>query len=356
MQTERTDSSRRAARAPGTVTLMILLAAASAAPALAQGYGGTVDDILARGDILLSQERPTEAIIQFQEVRTLCPTPPQMVESLRGEARARAAMGELLQAAGLYEEAAAVFPDDPRVPDLLYAAGSSAYRGGDLPRAGRLLQRSLDSSPTSDLEPRVKFRLSQALRLQGQHARVIELLGDFEESHEKNVLLPNVLYTIAIAHHDLGDLASSEASYRRLIEEFPGTTAAVEAHYELGQVLAESGRPREATRHFRQYVDLNPGSPIAAKAYERAGDMLLFRSPRESAELYALARVKAKTNPEPGAPAMRPGRWLGLKSALAGFLARTWLLGILGVLLIGGIVLLVWILARARRRKAAPAA
>ena len=317
--------------------MLLLLLPAAASTVHAQGYGGAVEDILARGDIYLLQEMPREAVVQFQEVRTLCPTLPQMVESLRGEARARMAMGTPLQAAGLFEEAATIFENDPRVPDLLYAAGSASYRGGDTARAAGLLQRALDAGPTPDLVPRIKFTLSQALRLRGQNARAIELLSDFEELHPDHPVLPSILYTLAIAHHDVGDLATSESNYRRLIETFPGTQAATEAHLELAQVLAESGRSPEAAQLYRLYVDLSPGSPYAAKAYELAGDMLLFRSPKLSAEMYALARIKEKINPQPRTDVMKIGGWIDFKSTLAGLLARTWLVVILGAIVVAGI-------------------
>ena len=333
--------------------LLLLLLPAAASTVHAQGYGGTAEDILARGDILLIREKPREAIIQFQEIRTLCPTLPQMVESLRGEARARMSMGEPLQAAGLFEEAATIFENDPRVPDLLYAAGSASYRGGDTARAAGLLQRALDAGPTPDVVPRIKFRLSQALRLRGQNARAIEILGDFEERHPNHSLLPTILYTLAIAHHDLGDLVTSESYYRRLIESFPGTRASTEAHLELAQVLAEARRPREAAQWYRLYVDLNPGSPYAAKAFELAGDMLLFRSPKESVELYALARVKEKVNPQPRTDAMRIGGWIDFKSTLAGMLARIWLVVIMGAIVVAGLAWGARTIARMLRGRAA---
>ena len=349
----RAGSGRRQYPGGSLAALLVLLLPAAASTVHAQGYGGTVEDIIVRGDIFLIQEMPREAIVQFQEVRTLCPTLPQMVESLRGEARARLAMGVPLQAAGLFEEAATIFENDPRVPDLLYAAGSASYRGGDTARAAGLLQRALDAGPTLDLVPRIKFQLSQALRLRGQNARAIELLIDFEERYPDHALLPMILYTLAITHHDIGDLATSESNYRKLIETFPGTQASTEAHLELAKVLAESGRAREAAQMYRLYVDFSPGSPYAAKAYELAGDMLLFRSPRESAELFALARIKEKMNPQPRTDAMRIGGWIDFKSTLAGLLARTWLVVILGAIVVAALAWGARTLVRLFRRRTA---
>ena len=52
-------------------------------------------------------------------------------------------------------------------------------------------------------------------------------------------------------------------------------------------------------------------------ALERAADLLLLRTPKQSAQLYALARVKAKANPQPPIEELRPGRWLSAKEGLA---------------------------------------
>jgi tetratricopeptide (TPR) repeat protein len=336
--------------------LLLLFAAAVAwAPAArAQGFGGTVTDTLVRGDSLLTQRRPNEAIIQFQEARTLCPTPAESVHSLQGEAQARLALDELLPAAGLLEEAATTYPDDPRVPDLLYAAGSARYKAGDLDKSIELWRKALRKSPTPDLLPSVKFRLAQALRFRGGQGQqeVVEILKDFESSYPNSPLLPNALYTLAIAHHDLGKLQESETEYRALIERFPGRPAAIEAHFELAAVLVERGKRKEAADLYRRYVSLNPRSPEAAFALERAGDLTLLRDPKESFQLYAIASVKAKDNPPTDVPGLASSRWLPFKKGLAGALSRVWVLVVAGTLGAAGLALLAaWIVRRMRGRR-----
>jgi tetratricopeptide (TPR) repeat protein len=333
----------------------LVLAAFACAPAvLAQGYGGTVYDFLVRGDILLTQGKVNEAIVQFQEVRTLCPTPGETVQSLQGEGRARLVQGEFLQAAGLFEEAATRFPDDPRVPDLLYAAGMARIRGGQPAEGADLLQRALDRGPTPDVRPVILFQLSQALRTQGKPAEVIELLKNFEETYPDHHLLPNVLYTLAIAQHDLGNLKTSEELYRKVIDRFKGTPAAIEAHFELAAVFAEEGgHRRQAADFYRTYVSLNPSSPEAGAALERAADLLLLLAPRDSAQLYALAKVKADANPKPALPELGLSRWLPMKRTVADALSRTWVVVLLGLACLGGLFLAGRGLLRWTRRRAA---
>ena len=332
----------RLRRVLGPVVGLGLVLALPVPAARAQGFGGRVEDMLVRGDSLLVQQRPQEAIVQYQESRTLCPTPFEIVSALQGEGRARLLLGELLQAAGLFEEAVERFPGDPRVAELLYLAGSARKHSGDIEGGVALLRRALESSPTGDYEPIIRFQLAQAVRFLGRPDETVELLKEFETEYPDPGLLPNVLYTLGIASHDSGDIERAERVYRSLLERFPATQAAVEAQFDLAAVIAERGRRAEAVDLYRRFVGGNPNSPVAARGLERAGDLLLFHAPRESAELYALAAVKAAANPTPPVPELAVSRFLPVKRALAGALSRAWVVVILAMVLlaaIGGAVL-----------------
>jgi tetratricopeptide (TPR) repeat protein len=338
--------------------LMTLLMPARAA--LAQGFGGTVADHLVRGDSLLAQGKASEAIMQFQEARTLCPTPAEIVSALQGEAQGHLMQEEPLPAVGLLEEAATRFPDDPRASNLLYQAAFAAQRAGEIDKAIELYRHALDHKPTQDIVPPLKFRLALALRLRGRAGEVIDLLKDFEKDHPDHPLLPNVLYTIAIADHDLGSgnrakLEESASIYKKLIDRYPDRPAAIESHFEMGLVLDELGRNAEAVDYFTKYVTMNPASPEAATALERAADLMLLRAPKRSAELYALAKIKAKVNPKPTDPAFALSRWLTIKRALADVLSRVWVLAVLAVVVLGVFVLLGWLIVKRFRKAPVPA-
>ena len=181
---------------------------------------------------------------------------------------------------------------------------------------------------------------------------MIELLQDFEASFPGSPQIPTALYFLAIAQHDFGDLEASEATYRQVIERFPGSRPAMEGKFELADVLREQGRKDEAIAFYREFVTLQPRSPFAARALEHAGDLLLLRSPSESLRLYDLAAVKADANPRPTTPALAISNRLGMKRALAGALSRGWVIGLLGLVLVlvtaGGALLVVQFLRRRR--------
>jgi len=356
-------TARRAVRRLVPVIAAVFLSAFSVflgiKPAAAQGFGGTVEDILTRADSLLQAQRTNEAIAQFQEARTLCTTPAETVSALQGEARGRMQNKEYLPAAGLLEEAISRFPDDPRQPDLLYMAGLARNQGGDMVGAAALLRRALDANPTPDLLPILRFWLARSLRLNGKPQDVVDLLKTFEADFPKNQLIPRALYYLGLAQHDSGDLAGSETTYRHLIEAYPHTQETAEAFFELGQVLAARGSRVEAVQYLRTYANANPSSPVAARAMELAGDLTLFHSPTEAALYYGVAKVKSTSNPEPGNTTLLVSRWLGIKTSIARWLSEVWVvvgLALVLVALLGGIG---WMFLRRRRasrsdRPAAP--
>jgi TolA-binding protein len=350
--------------APSRGASRLLLAAASAfaaaffaaRPASAQGFGGTVEDILARGDSYLQAQRANEAIAQFQEARTLCATPAETVTALQGEARGRMQNKEFLPAAGILEEAITRFPDDPRQADLLYMAGMARNQGGDMEGAATLLRKALGANPTADLQPALRFWLARSLRLDGKPKEVVELLNTFEKDFPQNPLTARALYYLGLAQHDSGDLAGSETTYRHLLEAFPHTQESAETLFELGQVLAARGAREEAIQYLRTYANANPSSPVAARSMELAGDLSLFHSPKEAALYYGVAKVKSTSNPEPGNPTLLVSSWLGTKTTIARWLSDMWVLAAMAVvaaLLIGGIG---WMLVRRRRSSRGPAA
>jgi len=345
----------------GARRLAIVVALAAPAPAvLAQGFGGTVADHLVRGDSLLAQKKANEAIVQFQEARSLCPTSDEIVSALEGEARGHLLQEEMLPAVGLLEEAATRFPDDPRASNLLFQAGAVSQNAHEYQKAVDLYRKSLALKPTADILPAVKLQLALSLRMIGRPTEAIDALKDFEKDFPDNALLPTALYQLAITTHDVGTgnrarLEEAVAIYRRLIEKFPGRPAAIEAHFELGLILGELGRSSESADFFTQYVSMNPTSPEAPAALEKAADRLLLRSPKQSAQLYALALVKEKANQKPTDPTYALSRWLPAKRTLANALSSVWALVVLGVVALGLLAGVGLVVVRRLRKAPAPA-
>jgi tetratricopeptide (TPR) repeat protein len=193
------------------------------------------------------------------------------------------------------------------------------------------------------------------LRMTGKPAEAIPLVKEFETEFERSPIIPNALYTLAIAQHDAGDLEGAEKTYRHLIDDYPHTQAAAEAFYDLGDVLAARGNRKESAEFFRRYANGNPSSPMSARAMERAADMTIFTYPKEAALLYGVAQVKAQQNPVPPLPEFQISRFIKPKRFIADLLSRPLVTGgaVAGALLALGAI--VWMVRRRRPALAAGA-
>ncbi|HVK17150.1 MAG TPA: tetratricopeptide repeat protein [Fimbriiglobus sp.] len=78
-----------------------------------------------------------------------------------------------------------------------------------------------------------------------------------------------MLYDAAWAYRGLAD-GQAHAAYRRLIEEFPDAALAVDARFELAEMLTDGGDAGEAVKLLREALDKEPSDrPVSPETTER---------------------------------------------------------------------------------------
>lgn len=112
--------------------------------------------------------------------------------------------------------------------------------------------------------------------------------------------LPRAHYDLGLIHEARGDTVAAERAYTQELTFNPSTWAAA---YNLGQILARSGRAQEAGERFRQVVAVNPdfagGYLYLAKSHLDSGDL----AAAAAAAVQGLVR-------RPGPPLEAFGRYL----------------------------------------------
>jgi Tfp pilus assembly protein PilF len=95
--------------------------------------------------------------------------------------------------------------------------------------------------------------------------------------------------TLALRHHQAGDLSSAESLYRQVLQAEPGHAA---AHFHLGRLLKARGRLDEAAACYQESLRFNPTS---AAAHNNLGDAFteLGRLEEASAALREAIHLKA---------------------------------------------------------------
>lgn len=76
-------------------------------------------------------------------------------------------------------------------------------------------------------------------------------------------------YNLGSLHEDTGDLPAAIGWYRLAIEVNPEYA---DSHFNLAGVLARTGRGEDARRHWRRYLELDPGSRWAEIARAHLGE------------------------------------------------------------------------------------
>lgn len=143
-----------------------------------------------------------------------------------------------------FETLAQELNGQPDYPEIVVWLGRVAYRLGDEVRLAQL-EGGLAAHPMG--------------QDRSQHARLLSLLGNLYEDHQKS--------------------EEAQTVYRRLVETFPQDPLAQEAAWRLGWMAYRAGRWDQAVAEFERFLLVYPQSPMAiqvlywkAKSLERLGE------------------------------------------------------------------------------------
>lgn len=131
---------------------------------------------------------------------------------------------------------------------------------GEPKKAHKALQKALKKMPDNK-------------RLRLQYARFLSE-SDMAKSRQQIAILAeqypedsNILFSLGLAHKEIGDLAKARQTFKTLIEQDKRTS---DAHYMLGRIAEEDNQPEEAVFEYRQVRDgqnLLPASMRVAELY-----------------------------------------------------------------------------------------
>lgn len=195
----------------------------------------------------LSSQKAQQAVVCLRQALSL----------KRDYSQARRTLADLFQAAGHWREAAQEYaellPSQPNDPVLFQLFGLCCQELGEYQFAEKAylktLQFGLDSAE-------LQFNLG-ATRL--KLGRPLEAIACFQNALLKDPLLTLANLGMANAYRQLGDWDSAEICLRREIEINPNCA---DAAVNLGVVLQERHRVREAIGCYRKAIELNPLHPI----------------------------------------------------------------------------------------------
>lgn len=186
--------------------------------------------------------------------------------------------GDLINAAGLYQSVIDRFPDQP---DALHFLGVIAGDMGEMEKAVKLIDRSLQLDPANAVYfnnyGNVLCQAGAALDATAAYRKAVQLAPGYGAAHNN----------LGIALSRCGEPEKAEKSFRRAIKLDPEY---FDAHNNLGTCLYVQRRLDEAATAFRAAIDADPAQP---SGYTNLANALATAGRTEEAEAQcrdALAR------------------------------------------------------------------
>jgi choline-sulfatase len=213
------------------------------------------------GNLYVKAGRPSDAIAAYRRALAIDPEHQGATFSL---ALAYKNTGRADEARAGFERAVAL---DPRNGKALFQLADVAMRRGDFPQAEATLTKAL----TLEVDrPPFLVKLGECyieMKRWDDAERALRAAlagrGDIERAH----------YDVALVLEARGDTAGALAEYEAELARGASYSAA----FNLGRLLARTGRPRDAARRFRETVGLSPSFAPAhlylAKALLDTGDL-----------------------------------------------------------------------------------
>lgn len=229
---------------------------------------------------------------------------------------------------------------DADLAERLFRSGERAYATKAYAEALETWGQLLTQAPKSPQAPMVLLRMARhKLEVEKQPDAALPLLDKVKSDHlqspaarEAMLLKGQILLQRARRPQDLRDILGE---FNRLIDLFPDTPEAAEAHFHLGQAHLAQGQPLRAAAAFAEASQRDPAHPVtprallaAAETQDLMGDLegclsLLQRilthhpaSPEAAEARWRMAvRVRHRLQRPPlrslgSWPAGRPARWL----------------------------------------------
>ena len=189
--------------------------------------------------------------------------------------------GDLIGAAGLYQSVLERFPDQP---DALHLLGVIAGEMGELEKAVKLVDRSLQLDPNNAVflnnYGNLLRQAGAAMDATAAYRRAVRIAPDYAVAHNN----------LGIALSRCGDTEKAEKSFRRAIEIEP---AYFDAHNNLGTCLYIRRRTEASAAAFRDAITADPDQP---SGYNNLANALSTLGRPDDAE--AACNEAMRRNPE----------------------------------------------------------
>ncbi len=195
--------------------------------------------------------------------------------------------GEFDLASDVFKQLLDKYPDAEQIDEVKYWYAETRDRLKDYPAALDYYKKIVSDHPQSKFQSRALFGAGYAAYRLNQFQDASSYFADASAKSEEPEIIGESLIMSAYCFNQLNEPAQAESKLRDLLAR-PALDKKyiLDARYELGRILINSGRDSEAISMLKPVTE-NPSHPRQAAAMLAIGDVLYAKSRfRESVEWY----------------------------------------------------------------------
>lgn len=256
------DLLSRTGRAPEARTLLDPLVRDAAQPAAWTAMANTFE----------REGLPARAVALFDQASALTNLPPGATEYFAlAKGRLLLRTGPADEGQRLLRDAILAAPDHPDAAEAQLDLARHLFEKGEWDDARAEYQRYLESTPVT--RRTLEARMGRAACL---HAlkRYSEAAAQYEQLAAEPALPPaartEALRGAARAWTSDRQLDTARSVYRRILEESPGSPAAIEAEFQIAETYRTARDWPEARKRYAEFRTAHPSDPLAGEAYARS--------------------------------------------------------------------------------------
>ena len=157
----------------------------------------------------------------------------------------------------------------------LFFVAQKAFDDGFYDVAIRYIEQFLRKFPSTKHYAKARLLYGQCYFFKNQYLKSFEI---FQSLLNEPELRDATLYWMGETYFKGSDYRQAQSYYQKVIDQFPDSEYAPQAHYSLGWSFFEQGIYDEAIKHFHQLIDVFQDHPLREDALFKVGEAYLNTS------------------------------------------------------------------------------
>jgi TolA-binding protein len=169
--------------------------------------------------------------------------------------------------------------------DAFYLLGNHYYKKGRFNKAVETFKRAFDCLPSDKTDAKLHYAYAWALMKLGDTPGALEEFFKVIDTADSDQLKASSLFSAAKIKKNNKTYPEAQILYDTILKDFPESSYADRAQYELGVIFKNNGSPDAAIMSFRAIEANFPESPLLYKTLFQLGDLYMAKGDHNLANI-----------------------------------------------------------------------